>query len=461
MACTLIIIDCGTSLLGGAVDDALKSGWDAICQDFADAASNLLKAFAQAFVAIPNIDIAGGGIKSVYAMSLGIAALIASILLIGQVVRTAFTHDGAPLATALTGLGKALLAFLMTLTVAATALQAADDLTNWIVTQGFGSTDGLANKLMAAFQWDNGTSGTLLMLLAIVGILITIVLWFELLLRNAAFAVLVATSPIAAAGQMSESTRTWWSKLVGAGIQLAILKPLIALVFTLGFTMVDKSGGIESELSGMLVLLLAVVAWPTIARFFTFASVQVGGAAGLGALLGLAAGRGTAASGGASGGGASGANPDTFSRQTEARTMAAAGQGSAAAGSAGAAGGAAGGAAAAGAAALGPVGIAVAGAKLAQSAVNALAGRTEQMAGHAGLGGANHYPTPAGRPSGAQQPPNQGERTGTPPHAAQAPATRSAPPPPVPPTPSGSAAPAPIETPEQQLGTQDDHGSTA
>ena len=43
-------------------------------------------------------------------------------------------------------------------------------------------------------------------------ILLVLVLWFELLLRNAAIAVLVATSPIAAAGQVSESTKSWWTK---------------------------------------------------------------------------------------------------------------------------------------------------------------------------------------------------------------------------------------------------------
>jgi integrase len=34
-------------------------------------------------------------------------------------------------------------------------------------------------------------------------------LWVELLLRNAAIAVLIAMSPIAAAGQVSEATKTW------------------------------------------------------------------------------------------------------------------------------------------------------------------------------------------------------------------------------------------------------------
>jgi hypothetical protein len=44
-----------------------------------------------------------------------------------------------------------------------------------------------------------------------------------------------------------------------------ILKPVIALVFAIGFSMTGRAQDIESLLAGMLVLLLAVVAWPVTA----------------------------------------------------------------------------------------------------------------------------------------------------------------------------------------------------
>ena len=53
---------------------------------------------------------------------------------------------------------------------------------------------------------------------------------------------------------------------------------------------------------------------------------------------------------------------------------------------------------AAGTAALGPAGLAVAAASAAQRAANTLTGRMEQMAGHAGMPGANPYAQPAGPP---------------------------------------------------------------
>jgi hypothetical protein len=411
---------------GSAVGGEVSSAWQQICQSFADAASDMLVAFGQAFAKIPPVNLGSSGITSVYGLSLDIAAPVAGLLIIGQVIRTALTHDGSPMATALTGLAKATLAFLLTLTIATAALAAADSVTEAIVTDSFGSQKALAarlGELLGSVLVSGGPAGgsvdaVLLMVFGIVGILLVIVLWFELLLRNAAIAVLIATSPIAAAGLLSESTRAWWSKLVSTTIQLIILKPVIALVFAVGLSMTGKATDIETLLSGMLILLLAVFAWPAIARFFTFASVQVGGSAGLGALLGFVAGRSSGGSGGTAG-----IDPSQFSRRAEQQTMAgmdaAGGEGGGLSGAAASPGGGQGGgagAAAGGAAGLagGAVGIAIAGAKLGQQVVNSLTGHMEQMAGHAGIQGANPNAQPAGsqypRQSGSyRQPPASGQ----------------------------------------------------
>lgn len=212
-------------------------------------------------------------------------------------IRTAVTHDGSAMATALVGVGKAALAFMLTLTIASTALVASDEVTKFIVDSTFDSQQAFSDKIAKLIAWSPGNSSSLLLIFAILGILLTIVLWFEMLMRNAAIAVLIATSPISAAGQVSESTKSWWTKLVSSTVQLIILKPIVALVFALGFGMAGDSQDLSTTLSGMLVLLLAALAWPSIARFFTFASVQVGGGAGLAALLGFAGGRLSSAGG--------------------------------------------------------------------------------------------------------------------------------------------------------------------
>ena len=358
--------------VGDIVGAAAGSAWDGICESFAVAADDLLKAFASAFTAIPPVDLASPGVRQVYAICLGIAALIAVLLLLFQVIRTAFTHDGSALAEGLTGIAKAAAAFILTLTVASAAITAADALTAYIIDQSFGSAAGLTAKVTSLISFAGpagaGPAGelagaaSLLLLLAVIGILLILVLWFELLLRNAALVVLVATSPIAAAGQVSGATRAWWPKLASATVQLIIVKPVIALVFALGFELTGQSRDIETLLTGMLILLLAVVAWPAVAMFLPFTSVGAG-SAGLGMLLGFAAGRLSAA-----GGPPAGIPPSEFSRTAEAASTA--------------------GTATAGAATGGTLALAAAGARAAQRAVTALSGRMDQVAGHAGLTGA-------------------------------------------------------------------------
>ena len=398
MSCITSPISCiAGPIVGDGVDSIVSSAWDNICKSFADAATSVLTSFANAFVAIPDVDLTSHGLRNVYSISLGLAGFVAALLLFGQVIRTVITHDGSAVATGLIGVGKAALAFMLTLVVASACLLASDELTGWIVDNSLGGTAAFSDKISKLVAWDPQTSGSLLLIFGILGILLTVVLWFEMLLRNAAIAVLIATSPISAVGMMSEGTKGWWSKLVTSTVQLIILKPIVALVFALGFNLAGDSQDLETTLSGMLVLLLAALAWPAIARFFTFANVQTGGAAGLGALLGFAGGRLSAQGAG----GPSGVSPDDFGSAAADRTMssfaskggsqaagAVAGGGQAAGGAAGAASGAA--------AAAGPAGlIAAAGVRLAQQAVNSLAGGMDKMAGHAGMQ-ANPGAQPAG-----------------------------------------------------------------
>jgi hypothetical protein len=422
MSCPINPVDC----IADAASSVASSAWDMVCNSFAKAASQMLTAFAKAFAAMPNVDLSSDGVRNVYAISMGVASFIAVLLLLIQVARTAITHDGSAMAQGLIGVGKAAMAFMLTLVFANAGLLASDDLTKYIITKSFGSTDALSAQLGNLVKYDGAQgaaiSTSLILLLAILGILLTIVLWFELLLRNAAIAILIATSPIAAAGQVSESTKPWWSKMVATTIQLIVLKPVIALTFALGFGLTGGAKDIEGLLIGMLVLLLAAFAWPVVAKFYTFTAVQMGAAGGLGALLGFAAGRADSASGGK--GSPSGVSPEKFGQQSEARTMAAvsgrSGATPALAGAGAGMGGGAGAAAGVGAkAAMGPMGIAAAGLSMAQKGVNSLGGRMEQMAGHGGVHPGGAYSPAAGYPARESQSGKRGTGGGGRPGAEQ------------------------------------------
>ena len=418
--CLLNPLACLSSAAGSGADDAATSAWDSVCKSFADAAAELLRAFGQAFAALPSLNLESAGISSTYGISLSVGAIVATLLVFAGVIRTAWTHDGSGIAQAVTGVGKAILAWMLTAAVATAALEASDEITSLVVNQSFGSQQALADRLATIVNWAGVTGdpgqavlgGSLLLVFALIGIVLVIVLWFELLLRNAAIAVLIATSPIAAAGQASEATKAWWLRSASATAQLIILKLVIALVFAVGFGMAGTSDGVESLLEGLLVLALAAFSWPVIARFFTFGSVQAS-SSGLATVLGFLAGQ-ASQSGGR---GPAGVSPEQWSMAAENRTMA--GQaapggegggsfpgampgGGAAAGPGGGNAGASGGGS--GAAVMAGIGFAL---QKAHQAGTALSGRMEQTAAHGGMQGAYPYSTvSAGQrpaPGGATQ----------------------------------------------------------
>jgi hypothetical protein len=408
-------LSCGAAIISGvtgsAAGNAVSTGWDIVCKSFADAAAQLLAAFGRAFAALPEVRLSSAGIAGTYGIALAIAGSVAALLIFGQVIRTVWTHDGSALAEALTGTGKAVLAWLVTAAVASAALTASDEVTRFIVASAFGSQQALAARLgnlvnwaiVAGYPGQAAIGGALLLVFALIGIVLVVVLWFELLLRNAAIALLIAVSPIAATGQISETTKVWWQRTVSAVVQLVILKPVIALVFAVGLGMAGASSGIQALLAGLLVLALAAFAWPVIARFFTFTTIQASGY-GLAGFLGFAAGAASRAVGGR---GTAGINPAQWSMAAEQRTMTAHSMtgGAASPGGTGslpgasAAGGVAGGAdtpsGGGGAAVAAGIGWAL---QKASQAGATLAGQMEQTAAHAGMSGAYPYSTVPGGP---------------------------------------------------------------
>ncbi len=103
-------------MAGGLVGGVASSAWESVCKSFAEPPRHCWRR-SRAFAAFPDMNPLSGGVKGVYAISLGIAVVVGAGLFLWQVARTAITHEGAPLAHGLAGLGKALLAFVATLSV--------------------------------------------------------------------------------------------------------------------------------------------------------------------------------------------------------------------------------------------------------------------------------------------------------------------------------------------------------
>ncbi|WP_190130172.1 hypothetical protein [Streptomyces mashuensis] len=300
--------------------DALKAAAAAI----GESVVWLLKEFAKAFNSFSTIDLKKTGIGPIAGIMWALSALVAAFLLLIQFGKLAVSQQGGPLVTAVTGLAKWALVISVYITATQTALNWSDTLSTALVNYTFdggGSGDGDATKAMqvqlgklfAGLVGAGGATATGAALVGGTGVLaqavgVTIVigvlcivaigaLWIEMLMRQAGIMVLVTVMPLVLAGQMADATREWWPKTRNALIALVLMKPVIVICFSIGFSAMAKGDGIYNVLAGLLIFILAAFAWPVLAKFMTFTSNGSGNAAAAG-LMGVIGGSVSSAFGG-------------------------------------------------------------------------------------------------------------------------------------------------------------------
>lgn len=279
--------------ISGAVSSVVESAFEAMCRQFAEAGAAVLKTVADAFLTASTIDLAKSGIDRVLVVTVAIGMTVAVLLLVGQVIRTGLTMRGEHLAQGLVGVFKAGLATACVGSVAALLLVVADELSAMIMEQTFGSTEAFSERFANAVSFNSATTTggpavpiALMLIFGLLAVIVGAILFGEMLFRHAAIVVIVAVAPIAAAGMVAGSTAAWWRKLVTAGVQLIFLKPLIVLVFAIGFGVAGESDDILGVLAGLATLLLAAFAWPALAHMCTWTSSHAAEAGGITAFAG-------------------------------------------------------------------------------------------------------------------------------------------------------------------------------
>lgn len=236
-----------------------------------------------------------------------------------------------------------------------------------------------------------GLIGTLI--LATFALVMTYVQVALMVVRGGLLVILAGVLPLTASFTNTQMGRQWFGKIVGWTIAFILYKPAAALIYAAAFQLVGTNafsrdgGGLWSILTGLALMLMALIALPALLKFVApmTGAVTGGGNAGMAfAAAGGAAGAEMAtgairhistptASHGSGGGFPTGASASGAGR---AATFAPAMSGTSAAGGAAAAGGAVAGSAAAAGGAAGPV---LVGAKFAADAAQG-AGRAAKGA---------------------------------------------------------------------------------
>lgn len=208
----------------------------------------------------------------------------------------------------------------------------------------------------------------ILFLVALFGILASMAQLILLVFRAAFVTVMAGILPLAAAASVTSSGVEWFNRLAGYTLAAIAYKPVAALIYAAAFKLMGSSSGPLGVLEGLAMVMLAILALPSMMRLFVpamgAASAGASGMFGAGVGAAAVAAQGANVLTGHAGGGSSSSTPSPPQGASMAQSgpkalsgggggaqTAAAGGSSGSAGAAGAAGAASGGAATAGSAA--------------------------------------------------------------------------------------------------------------
>jgi len=309
--------------LGSLAAKIVADGWTAAMLGLWNAGLWLLRLALSIsdFLLTPDLRENGPG-AHLYRVTFWIAAALLLILGMVQLGTAAIKRDGRSLARVAIGFGQFVAIWAGWLAYGVTIVAACSGLTRALMSSLLNVTSWSAWKPWTPFTPADITDGTIATVLGLMGLLLVVAAIghiLVLLARAASLMVLAATTPIAAAGLVSDTGRAWFWKALRWFHAAALSPVLMVLVLGLGvqFTTGVANGltgnkleaAIGTAVPGVILICVAVVS--PLALYKLLAFVDPGTTSGaamrttigaMGGLQGLLAGQAAAGVGGSSAG---------------------------------------------------------------------------------------------------------------------------------------------------------------
>ncbi|MGW3769939.1 hypothetical protein [Actinomadura verrucosospora] len=271
------------AMVGGhMLDEAAKS--------FQSAVGWLISNTAAWWVKTPSPDLEGEpAIGYLQLLVQPLTIVVAVLALLAVAARMALSRKAVPLIDAGRGL-----VVLATVTVIGTVLpnlllQWGDQWSGWVLNAS--SQGDFAKRMTQIVMVPSGTPAALVLILCLIALIIGIIQAILLLFRGAALVILAGLLPLAAAGMITTSTRSWFTRVAGWMLALIFYKPAAAAVYATAFTLVGKGKDMRVILMGFTMMLISLIAFPVLLKFFTWTTGGTESSTGggiLGALMGSA-----------------------------------------------------------------------------------------------------------------------------------------------------------------------------
>ena len=267
-------------------------------------------------------DLSGGGLMSkIYPVTFGIGAALALILALVQVGFAAWQRDGKGLSRLLVGVIQFGAVWAGMLGVGAALNVATSGLTQGMLQVAFGAPSFAKANMLA--QWDvrqgvDAVAATVLGLCGVFLVFAAIGYLLVMLVRSAALMILMATSPISAAGLLSEGTRAWFWKSLRWFLAALMIGPLAALILGIGKLLTDgvisgagtsTQGAVGTAVVSTVLIIIGAFCPLILFRLLAFVDPGTSSGASFRTSLDAAGGLGGLMSGAA--GGSSGGSGDT------------------------------------------------------------------------------------------------------------------------------------------------------
>ncbi|UZJ26877.1 hypothetical protein RHODO2019_17940 (plasmid) [Rhodococcus antarcticus] len=292
-------------LVQGAVSSVASSTFDTIAQKAGESAGEMVVKALTWWVSTPSIDPNTPTVEKLQGYLLPIVVAILTMSVLAQAVRVVLSRTGSALVETGTGLVRYTVTVALATGLVGGALSAGDALAGYFTDTAATDFGTKMSALMTAAVISNPFT---LLVVALLLLLIAAVQWVIGLFRQAGILILIVLLPLAAAGSVGRSTRTWLPRLGTLLLALVVYKPIVGFIYLLGFELVGTGTDFTTALTGIMVLGMAVFALPLLLKFFSWA--DLGGSGSGGAGLALAAGVGGALlNRGGGGGSSSGGSP--------------------------------------------------------------------------------------------------------------------------------------------------------
>jgi hypothetical protein len=294
-----------------AVDQAAGavagSAFEQVVNAIAKAANELVKVALTFFLKTPSPDLNAGLVPWIQGHTNYLVGAISVAAVLIAAGRLAIERRAEPARDLGIALLRVVLVSTATVTVVSLLLSAGDIWSDWIIQQADGPIT-LQNIILIAPAAPYLTSGLAMLL----GLVLLLGAFFQLLImivRGAMIVLLCGTLPLAAAASTTETGKQWFQKSLGWLTAFVLYKPVAALIYAAAFQMISARDDLLTKITGITLLLMAILALPALMKFLVPVTAQLGGANGMtgaisvaGAAVGaVATGAVLVASGGASG----------------------------------------------------------------------------------------------------------------------------------------------------------------